>query len=588
MKINLNNRSSEDSISRRLLTLLVSLAALASIYLIFQRPIHSRLSDLFDPFSFSGDALQHIAPLWFIRSPEVINHDYIQTYYLNAILPPLFKAAYAIATLFTSPLVASKIITVALSVLFILTVTATSNLLAGRIAAYLTALFATGAVLKNMYFMGGIQRSFGIWLSALALHLVCSGQIIPLGVLGILAAMLYPAAAVYIVALLALVLALPAQLRGSASAWTVKKRFIFFSMCVVCCSLAIAPQLLGGSKYGPRLSLRDEATYQEWGVGGRYTDGDRGVPLAFGPRVLSTLVSGISASRIKALKHPQEEESNDAAFELTPSQEGISVISFTAVCALWLIYRLRSKLTPATARCAIFALCMLVTFVAATLLFPLLYIPSRYVTLGCNPLTPVLFPCIWKATVANLCKSRGQLMAACAALATGIGLFVWLGWLHPTVRGLPSASGHIALFRFVRTLPPDTIIAGWPRGMINQIPLFTAHSVLLFEEGHQIFHRDCLEELRRRTRSLIQLYAATDSAPLKELQARYKVTHILLDKRHLEKAPAYFAPFNEEIKAARAEQAGKPLFLEQLANSKAAFESGNLVLIDIQKALQAT
>jgi hypothetical protein len=110
--------------------------------------------------------------------------------------------------------------------------------------------------------------------------------------------------------------------------------------------------------------------------------------------------------------------------------------------------------------------------------------------------------------------------------------------------------------------------------------------VLLFEEGHQIFHRDCLEELRRRTRSLIHLYAATNAAPLAELQNGYNVTHLLLDKRHLDKAPPYFAPFDEEMKTARAEVGGKPLFLAELANTQAVFQSGNLVLIDLGKTLE--
>jgi hypothetical protein len=187
----------------------------------------------------------------------------------------------------------------------------------------------------------------------------------------------------------------------------------------------------------------------------------------------------------------------------------------------------------------------------------------------------------------ELFKNYTKRGSSAIAFAAGGAVFVSLGWLHPTVRGLPSASGHLALFRFIRTLPADSVIAGWPRGIINQIPLFTARSVLLFEEGHQIFHRDCLEELRRRTRSIIHLYAATDAAPLAELQNDYKVTHLLLDKRHLDKAPPYFAPFDEEMKAARAAVDGKTLFLAELANTAAVYQTGNFVLMDLTKPLQS-
>ncbi len=571
---------------RRLLTLTVYLLATASIYLLFKEPIHSRVTGLLEPFSFSGDALQHIAPMWFVRHPERIAHDYIQTYYLNAIFPLLFKGVYAVATLFTSPLGASKIITIILSALFVITTTATSKRLAGTIAAYLTALFATGGVVKNMYFMGGIQRSFGIWLASLALYFICSGRVIALGLTGVVAAMLYPAASIFILTAIALILLLPARLRGSASSWPLKKRMVFFGLCTLGCTLAVSPQLVGGSMYGPRLSLKDEAKYPEWGIGGRYTDGDRGVPLAFTTRVFSSAVSSLVASRVKARKHlpGKDDQPEEGLFDLPLSTEVSGVFAFTAVCAVWILYQLRGQVSAAALRCGVFALTMLVAFVGATLLFPLLYIPSRYVMLGCIPLVPVVFPCVWTSACTQVFRERLAALNSIFALVLGCSLFVWLGWLHPSVRGFPSASGHLPLFRFVRTLPADTIIAGWPRGIINQIPLFTARSVLLFEEGHQIFHRDCLEELRNRTRSLIALYAATDTAPLTELQTRYKVTHLLLDKRHLDKAPPYFAPFDAEMKAARVSVEGKTLILAELALTKAIYESGNFVLIDLNKA----
>jgi hypothetical protein len=556
--------------------------AAVSVYWILRQPIHTRLVNLFDPFSFSGDALQHIAPLWFVRDPGHASHDYIATYYLAAILPPLFKGIYAVVTLFTSPLAASKVITFLLSLLFVITTTLTSKRLAGGAAAYLTLLFASGAVLKNFYFMGGIQRGFGIWLASLALFYTCSGRIVPLGVIAILAAMVYPAASVFILVLLTVLLLLPKAFRGSAEHWALRKRFVFLTCCGTFCALAVLPQILGGSHYGPRLSKTDEAVYQEWSSSGRYTDGDRGVPIPFFERVGSSVVSAISASRVKAKKHTSATSSEgDKDFDLSPSQEGYVVMVFTLFCALWILYHRRCAMSAEAVRCGVFAGAMCLSFIAATALFPLLYISSRYIALGCIPLTPVVCTCLWSGAVSTLLQRRKVIVQTGACIALGAGLFVWLGWLHPAIRELPSASGHLPLFRFVRTLPADSIIAGWPRGVINQIPLFTAHTALLFEEGHQIFHRDYLEELRSRMRDLIALYAATDSAPLTELISRYKVSHILLDLRHLEKPPPYFAPFDAEMKHARAATEGKPLLLAELAKTRAIFQLGHLVLIDV-------
>jgi hypothetical protein len=115
------------------------------------------------------------------------------------------------------------------------------------------------------------------------------------------------------------------------------------------------------------------------------------------------------------------------------------------------------------------------------------------------------------------------------------------------------------------------------------VPLFTARNILLFEEGHQIFHRDVTEETRRRMRTIITLYSATDSTPVEILRQGYGVTHILLDTRQLTKTPSYFEPFQSEVIAARKAAGESPLYLEYLSKYKAVSSLGPFVIIDINK-----
>ena len=87
-------------------------------------------------------------------------------------------------------------------------------------------------------------------------------------------------------------------------------------------------------------------------------------------------------------------------------------------------------------------------------------------------------------------------------------------------------------------------------------------------------------------RAIVKLYAATDKTAVDELRREYGVTHLLIDRKHLTNIPSYFAPFKDEIIAARAATGGDALYLERLAQEAAAFRLQHLVLIDLSKVTQ--
>jgi hypothetical protein len=561
------------------------------VYLAFYREIHQRLATILDPYSFNGDALQHIAPLWYVWDTARAAQDYIATYYLEAILPPLFKGTYALLTIFWTPILASKIVTLTLSILFIATVTATSLRLAGVVAGYLTLLFATGGVLKNVYFMGGIQRGFGIWLASLALYLLTSGNVVGLAITAILAASLYPTATVLILTSLGiLLLIVPNHLRGSASPWSLAKRLHWLAATTLICTLVALPQIVAGAHYGERLSITNESEFPEWSAQGRYTQGDRGVPVSFFSRTFRVAVSGLSAQKIREGKEQSESDETKSGEdpELSPSYKGAVVTALTGIAGLIYLVLKRGKLSAQALRCGVFVLSTAVSYSLATLLFPLLYIPSRYIALGVIPLVPALFPCIWSTTITRIFHRLTTRTAVATTLIIGCLAFVWLGWCDLSLRKLPSAKGYRPLFKFIRALPQESVIATWPRGIGNMLPLFTAHNTLLFEEGHQVFHRNVTEETRKRMRAVIALYSATEKGPLEALRRDYGVTHILFDTRHLAKIPSYFEPFHGEMMTARQATAGRQLLLEQLSKHNAVFTLGPFVILDVsQKTLPA-
>lgn len=535
----------------------------------------TRWKGLLDPYSFNGDALQHIAPMWFVHTvPEAVQ-DYTLRYYLHAILPPLFKGIYAVLTLALTPPAASKLVTVVLSVVFIASSVATTRMLAGSAAAALTLFLATGGVLKNFYFMGGIQRGFGFCLASLALYLVCRGHVLSLAGLAVVAALLYPAASVCILTVLGLLIVLPSAYRGSLQSWNIKRRVVLLAATTALIAVAVTPQLLGGHRYGSRLSIEASSHYEEWGPHGRYTPGDRGVPV--------NLVRKITSGALSALSAVRPPKSKSASYQSSSERVALLVIAGSLFAAGALAVARRSSLSPNALRCGVFFLGSVVSFIVASALFPLLYIPSRYIALGLTALSPVVFPALWATITRCLIPDGWSLRRhSVATLALGTVLIISLGWLSLAPKRLPTASGYRELFAFFRGLPRDTVLASWPRGIANMVPLFTGRSILMFEEGHQIFHRDFVEELRRRGRALIAAYAATDREPFRELHRSFNVSYVLVNRRHLNTTPDYFAPFDKEMEAAREKVGAAPLALSTLVTTRAVFSNRDYVVIDIR------
>jgi len=564
----------------------VALATLFLTYLLFRAPFHARLRSLLDPYSFSGDALQHIPPLWYAHERVLFSFDYVREYYWSALFPPLFKATYWVVTFFAEPAAASKIISCVLAFLFIATLTRASWVLAGRASAFVTLLLATGGTLKNFPFMSGLQRGFGTWLCAVMLLCIVEGNIVGLGVTITITALFYPAAAVFGLTTLGLILCLPQRFLNSTRAWTLKRRVITLATVAVSTSLAVVPQLIAGSRYGERLSITHELEFQEWGPNGRYTQGDRGVPMSFTQKFLENSMASLLPGKLGRVKHTVS-DADTTADEPSRNEllyrELIVTLVGSVLCALVLVRRAGGGVSPKAARIGVYTVSIGASFAVATVVFPLLYIPTRYVVITLPALIPVVFPALWTRGTAALLTFGSARTREVSGAAVGVTVLALTGWFSLSVRPMPTASGHRELLSYIRSLPRESVIAGWPRGSLDTISLFTGRNVLLHEEAHQIFHRDFLLECRKRMRAIVKLYAATDRTAVDELRREYGVTHLLMDRKHLKNTPSYFAPFKDEIIAARATNMSDSLYLERLAQEAAVFRLQHLVLIDLSK-----
>jgi hypothetical protein len=263
------------------------------------------------------------------------------------------------------------------------------------VAAALSLALVWGGSLKGLYFLGGLQRGFGVLLAALILQSIATGRPLGLAVLTILAAGFYPATAVLGLVALGLLLVSPRRYRGAASSWSLRKRGGMLLVTTLLVGLVVTPQLKEGARYGERLSIENTGEFPEWGPLGRYTQGDRGVPVPFLEALYARTLASLSANKLSQRSNSDPEDASSS----NPSKTRCDyILLFSACCLGYLTVRNRRNISSNAVRVALFGAAIFLSFQAATIVFPLLYIPSRYVIVGIPSLVPVIFPWIWCAT----------------------------------------------------------------------------------------------------------------------------------------------------------------------------------------------
>ncbi len=128
------------------------------------------------------------------------------------------------------------------------------------------------------------------------------------------------------------------------------------------------------------------------------------------------------------------------------------------------------------------------------------------------------------------------------------------------------------------------LVAGYPSGVIDNVPYVCRRQALLTRETHEATHTAYAEEMRRRMRAFVAAYFAADAAPLARLRDEFGVTHLVVDKSHFgTEAPTYFNPFNAEIQSAHAAGRRHGFAVLEFAGSLAVFSEENILVLDLRR-----
>jgi len=143
---------------------------------------------------------------------------------------------------------------------------------------------------------------------------------------------------------------------------------------------------------------------------------------------------------------------------------------------------------------------------------------------------------------------------------------------------------HKALFEFIASLPPDSLMAGWPKGDLESVRLVCGRRTLVDYENHGGYHRRYIELMRPRATLSIQATLSHTDDALRRLHNEYGVTHFLHNPEYAEKKPYYFEPFNQVIRETKQARGDLPYAAERLAEVAAVYRGEHGVVIDLRKA----
>ncbi len=205
---------------------------------------------------------------------------------------------------------------------------------------------------------------------------------------------------------------------------------------------------------------------------------------------------------------------------------------------------------PEARRAAVLPAAALALYFVAGQAFPYLYFPERYLGYPLPVALAVLLPAGTRALIEEAARAIGGswLPAHMRGWLGAAGVLILAAVVGGRSTGVEGLSVRVdpeePVYTAIAGLPGDALIAGWPRGIIDNVPYLLRRRVLVSFETHQPQYAGYVLSMRRRAQAVFAAYFATTLEPILELRDRHGVTHLLIDHRALERPPRYFAPFD--------------------------------------------
>jgi hypothetical protein len=520
-----------------------------------------------DPFRFADDARILIPPLFRLRDPGVFPSDPVTDYYL-ASLPDAPRLLYTLLSPLVDPATASKLLPYVLFASSLVCVGVIAYRLGGKTALFGALALALGSAHVLGRMVAGLPRAFALPFVLAGVLCLVLGRPVALAAIAVLAAAFYPVAGVLLGLSLFGFFLLPEKDREPHARYTLRRRAVVLAVTVAGMALVVAPSALRLSAYGPAIDGSLVASFPEAGEYGRFDPADRppfpALPMAAAAPLTATLVG--DGDPLVALTNVRAYGTIAAAVLFAIAAGGLGVLA---------------KRSAAARRFLVFAAAVVVAHTVALVATPRLFLPERYVAYGMPVLALVGVPAAFSFLAEHARKSLRFVPLVWTLFVLALVGSRGASWSGLTVL-VPAAERP--LYSELADLPKTAVIAGWPGFAIDNVPYLSRRTAFITRETHMPFHRRYTELLRDRMRALTAAYFASDATALRDLHRRHGVTHLLVDRRHFDAPPPYFAPFGAEARAAFVAGRDRGFELQRVLERGHAREVGEVAIVDLARS----
>lgn len=417
---------------------------------------------------------------------------------------------------------------------------------------------------------GGFPRATGLATIFLGVYGFLSARSVATGIASIVGALLWYPAAIICGFLFAVQILWEKFFFDEAPVKPLSVRIALVALVGALTILPMVPALFD-NQYGELIVQGDQA-WPEAGRGGRYGDGhglgapeDKKVWL----KITAKLLSNVGASWLPA----------------TPFWNRVAKLtSLVAILATVLILGLLSKRDFSARRLLALFFIGVALSAAAIVIAPAMYVPNRYV--GCVWLAAVVVAtpyAAFKYRDAFPAGLRGLPHGSLVLAASILGI-VLVGAGRLTTQGLsvrPNAAER-QLLEFATQSPARSVFAGWPNGVIENVPYFSHRTAFLTSELHQAFHINVAREARARAIALIDAWYDKTPQGMVDLRHRYGVDYFIIDKSLIGSAD-YFKPFDGRIRAMREAVGDDTLYVAHPDRQSVVFENSDYVVLSMRR-----
>jgi len=546
---------------------LVALLLIITIFVVDPASLYSLLLKSNDFSYFNNDSRQQIFPFLHYWNDGLIDNDYIANYYLTAILPRIYSMLMITVSHFIDPRLASGLLANILYSLTCFLVLRCSYHLSGWIGVWgSTIIFLSSSVFPEMI-SGGIPRSFGFPIVSLAALGLITGKVRYIIAATIIGSMFYyVSAAISGLILLIYLLLIPSAWRVTGATWNFLSRISTVVITGLICLVPFVWSFQSSEHFGSIVTSTEFTLFPEAGPDGRYYPETENLFLAIARWILITFKGDAPLFPVMQ--------------RLAITNIWILVLIIIVAIAPFLVRLLKDHHLK---RLMILPCVAILFYILSDLVRPYLYFPLRYMIYTLPIVTVIAFPTLLLRSVGFYLNRRNlsNLPTQHILIVLCLTCALVLGGRSSRVGLIKVPDSDQPLYEFISDLPKDTMIAGWPTGIIENIPYVSSRSALLNRETHQAFHKSYILNTRLRMLAIIDSYTDPRPTALLALRDRYNVTHFIVENKFLDKNNLkYHKPFNIYTNARLSDTSAIP-FIGTLLGDSIIFSMHGIKIIDL-------